>query len=252
MAALQHARAKVPFSYKPVETRSSLPPLRMPYEGCPEHLTVGEFAVGVGCFMASAIASGLRGAWMSDLGPDALAVAATNCPSVPTKLGSMFEQDPNDLPWAHVLVGGACCQPLSKMSRQRGWEDERAYSTLRMLHNTATLQPWFMFTTARSGRSSKVCSAWRVTRFKRSKFARHGVTSFRHQVPSPPSVRARALHNAAAESSCSQPELTWPSGGANPPSSRSKTAALRPSKTGWTHRGLTGTCGDPVPRLNVR
>ena len=141
---LQNARAKVPFSYKPVETKSSLPPLRMPYEGCPETLTVGEFAVGVGCFMAAAVAAGMEGAWMSDLDPDALAVAAVNCPAVHTKLGSMFQQDPNELPWAHVLVGGACCQPFSKMGRQRGWEDERAYSTLRMLHNTATLLPWFL------------------------------------------------------------------------------------------------------------
>ena len=179
--AMEKARAKVPFRYEPVETTPSVPPLRMPYEGCPERLTVGEFAVGVGCFMASALAAGMSGTWMSDLDAKALAIAALNCPSVRTKLGSMFEQDPNELPWAHVLVGGACCQPFSKMGRQRGWEDERAYSTLRMLHNTATMQPWFVVAEnvehildiydGKVWTLIKDCSGWLGTRHRRSESA---------------------------------------------------------------------------------
>lgn len=57
---------------------------------------------------------------------------------------SIFTIDPIDLPWVHVLLGGACCQPFSRIGKQLGWRDDRAYTTLRMLHNTAAMRPWVL------------------------------------------------------------------------------------------------------------
>ena len=59
-------------------------------------------------------------------------------------LRSVFDVDPMDLPWVHVFLGGACCQPFSRIGKQLGWRDDRAYTTLRMLHNTAAMRPWVL------------------------------------------------------------------------------------------------------------
>ena len=142
LKALLRAQKNTPFRYEPVVTKAAQA-ARLPYEGHPSRLTVGEFAVGVGCFMASAISVGMQGAWMADSDPEALTVAKANCPSVPRGFGSIYDTDPTRLPWCNVLLGGACCQPFSRRGRQQGFNDDRAYTTLRMLHNVATVRPWF-------------------------------------------------------------------------------------------------------------
>jgi hypothetical protein len=139
---LNRAQANVPYAYEPVETERGRP-MRAPYEGSPSRLTVGEFAVGVGCFLACARAAGMQPMWMADSDREALRLAGQNCPEVPMVFGDLSEVDPTQLPWCHVLVGGACCQPFSKAGKQLGFEDDRAYSTIRMLHNVAAVRPWF-------------------------------------------------------------------------------------------------------------
>ena len=139
---LGRAQANVPYAYEPVETERGRP-MRAPYEGSPSRLTVGEFAVGVGCFLACARAAGMQPIWMADSDRAALRLAKQNCPEVPMVFGDLSEVDPKQLPWCHVLVGGACCQPFSRAGKQLGFQDDRAYSTIRMLHYVAAVRPWF-------------------------------------------------------------------------------------------------------------
>ena len=142
LKALLLAQQDVPFRYDPVVTQAAQA-ARLPYKSHHSKLTVGEFAVGAGCFMASAVAAGMQGAWMADSDPQSLRLARANCPSVPTTFGSIYDKDPTLLPWCNVLLGGACCQPFSRRGRQQGFNDDRAYTTLRMLHNVAAMRPWF-------------------------------------------------------------------------------------------------------------
>ena len=115
---------------------------RHPYEGHPSKLSVGEFAVGSGCFMATAL--GFTGEWMAEHDAETLDVAIRNCPGVRSTLRSIFTVDPVDLLWVYVLLGGACCQPFSRIGKQLGWRDDRAYTTLRMLLNTSAMRPWVL------------------------------------------------------------------------------------------------------------
>jgi hypothetical protein len=140
---LSEGRSRLPHRFAPPILPNPVTH-RHPYEGAPTTLSVGEFAVGVGCFMATAIAVGLHGAWMAEHDDEALQLAITNCPSVDTTFGSVFDVDPMDLPWVHVLLGGACCQPFSRIGKQLAWRDDRAYTTLRLLHNVAAMRPWVL------------------------------------------------------------------------------------------------------------
>jgi hypothetical protein len=139
---LGKARGALPYVYEPVHT-NAVGADRLPYEGVPTGISVGEFAVGVGCFLACATAAGMTPVWMADSDAAALALARQNCPHVPWVAGDMNSIDPADLPWCHVMLGGACCQPFSRAGFQHGFGDDRAYSTLRMLHNVAAVKPWF-------------------------------------------------------------------------------------------------------------
>ena len=143
MQHLTEGKQKLPHQFTPPDTPEAFTH-RHPYEGHPSKLTVGEFAVGSGCFMATALAVGLAGEWMAEHDADTLEVAIRNCPGVSSTLRSIFTVDPVDLPWVHVLLGGACCQPFSRIGKQLGWRDDRAYTTLRMLHNTAAMRPWVL------------------------------------------------------------------------------------------------------------
>lgn len=117
-------------------------PDRHPWEGETGDLTVGEFAVGAGCFMATAVASGWTAQWMAEPKEGSRALARANCKGCPTVFESVFDVDPARLPWVHLLLGGACCQPFSKAGLGHGWGDDRAYSTIRFLHNVAVMQPY--------------------------------------------------------------------------------------------------------------
>ena len=140
---LTEGKQRLPHRFTPPDTPEAFIH-RHPYEGHPAKLTVGEFAVGTGCFMATALAVGFFGEWMAEHDADTLDVAVRNCPGVSLTFRSIFTIDPIDLPWVHVLLGGACCQPFSRIGKQLGWRDDRAYTTLRMLHNTAAMRPWVL------------------------------------------------------------------------------------------------------------
>jgi len=141
LRSMMRSQRKVPFVFKPPETDGHVPQ-RGPWDGFRLPLRVGEFATGSGCFMAAAVAAGMQGAWMAEPDEQARRLATENCPSVPVFYKSMLEVDPAALPWTHVLLGGSCCQPFSTAGRQQGWADDRAYSTLRFLHNVAAQLPW--------------------------------------------------------------------------------------------------------------
>ena len=81
---------------------------------------------------------------MAEHDAETLDLTIRNCPDVRLVLRSVFDVDPMDLPWVHVLLGGACCQPFSRIGKQLGWRDDRAYTTLRMLHNMAAMRPWVL------------------------------------------------------------------------------------------------------------
>jgi hypothetical protein len=141
LRSMMRSQRKLPFVFKPPATDGHVPQ-RGPWDGFRLPLRVGEFATGSGCFMAAAVAAGMEGAWMAEPDKQARQLAAVNCPSVPVFYESMLDVDPAALPWTHVLLGGSCCQPFSAAGRQRGWADDRAYSTLRFLHNVAAQLPW--------------------------------------------------------------------------------------------------------------
>ena len=93
--------------FKPPVTEQG-PVNRHPWEGVLSGVTVGEFAAGAGCFMATAIGAGMRGEWLAESDDTTRALAMANCPSVKQELCSIYDRDPSDLPWVHVLLGGAC------------------------------------------------------------------------------------------------------------------------------------------------
>jgi hypothetical protein len=117
-------------------------PDRHVWEGVLGDLMVGEFATGTGCFLAAAIQSGWTARWMVEPEHGSQALAKANCPTCPLVMDSIFDVDPSDLPWVHLLLGGACCQPFSKAGGKGGWGDDRAYSTIRFLHNVTVMQPF--------------------------------------------------------------------------------------------------------------
>lgn len=139
---LAATKKRKPFKYDPVTT-TAIAPHRMPYEGTPVRLSVGELAGGVGCFMASAIAVGMRGVWMGESNTASLSLARLNCPSVPHTFGNTHAVDPAHLPWCQVLLSRAHGQPFTKQGLQQGFADDRAYATLRLLHNIGAVRPWF-------------------------------------------------------------------------------------------------------------
>ena len=138
---LAEGRRNLPARYTPpVSERSSID--RHPYEASPTKLTFGEFAAGVGCFAATAEAVGMTPRWIAEHNHKARRIALRNCHTKPAAFGSIFDHDPADLPWVHVLLGGTCCQPLSAIGKQLGWRGDRAYTSLRFLHNLAAIRPW--------------------------------------------------------------------------------------------------------------
>ena len=142
--ALILAASKVfPFQYEPPHTETT-PLMRRPFEGSPDPLSVGETAVGAGCFLACANAAGMVGAWMAESDPDTREIAKLNCPTTKLCLDSVFDKDPAALPWVHVLMGGTCCQPFSRIGKRQGWQDDRAYTTLRLLHIATVQKNWFV------------------------------------------------------------------------------------------------------------
>ena len=143
VARVSASLQKVPYQYKPPDTDGG-PVMRRPFEGSPDPLTVGETAVGVGCFLAGAIATGMTAEWMAEPNQESMALAKVNCPSVNKRFASAFEVDPAALPWVHVIMGGTCCQPFSRIGKRLGWADDRAYTTLRLLHIAVTQQNWFV------------------------------------------------------------------------------------------------------------
>ena len=133
---------KFPHTFTPPST-DNIPVIRRPFEGSPDRLTVGETAVGAGCFLRCAVSAGMHAEWMAESDPDTLAVALRNCPGTAT-MDSVFERDPAALPWVHVLMGGTCCQPFSRIGKRMGWADDRAYTTLRLLHIATVQKNWFV------------------------------------------------------------------------------------------------------------
>lgn len=132
---------ETPKAFSPPVTEQG-PVNRHPWEGVLTGVTVGEFATGSGRFLATAVAQGMRGEWMAEPDPEARELAMHNCPGVPTVFESIYQVDPVAIPWVHVLLGGACCQPFSRAGKQQGWHDERAYTTIRFMHNMGAMQPW--------------------------------------------------------------------------------------------------------------
>ena len=76
---LTEGKQRLPHRFTPPDTPEAFIH-RHPYEGHPSKLTVGEFAVGSGCFMATALAVGFFGEWMAEHDADTLDVAIRNCP----------------------------------------------------------------------------------------------------------------------------------------------------------------------------
>ena len=139
---IRAALKKFPHTFTPPST-ANVPVMRRPFEGSPDRLTVGETAVGAGCFLRCAISAGMRAKWMAEADPGTLAVAVRNCPGTAT-MDSVFDRDPAALPWVHVLMGGTCCQPFSRIGKRMGWADDRAYTTLRLLHIATVQKNWFV------------------------------------------------------------------------------------------------------------
>lgn len=150
--------------FKPPTTEQG-PVNRHPWEGVLSGVTVGEFAAGAGCFMATAIGVGMRGEWLAESDDTTRALAMENCPSVKQELRSIYDRDPLDLPWVHVLLGGACCQPFSRAGKQQAWEDDRAYTTIRFMHNMAAMRPWMAVSeNVRALLTVKKGAVWKVVK----------------------------------------------------------------------------------------
>ena len=139
---IRAALKKFPHTFAPPST-ANVPVMRRPFEGSPDKLTVGETAVGAGCFLRCAISAGMQAEWMAESDTETLAVALLNCPGTAT-MDSVFDRDPAALPWVHVLMGGTCCQPFSRIGKRMGWADDRAYTTLRLLHIATVQKNWFV------------------------------------------------------------------------------------------------------------
>jgi hypothetical protein len=95
-----------PERYTPARTSASRPDAH-PWMGYLGTVSFGELAAGAGFFAAHFRAAGAECAYVVEPRPDVLQRAVANAGGTATTFGSVLDVDPAELPWVHVLVGGA-------------------------------------------------------------------------------------------------------------------------------------------------
>ena len=133
-----------PYVFMPNDT-SDAPRDRHPWDGLVYPPTFTELMAGVGVFAACFVAAGAECRCIIEPDTEARKCAVVNARSPAEIRENLLDCDPADLPWTHALVAGPECQPWSTAGKQRGWEDRRAYTFLRVLHTAAVMQPWWVW-----------------------------------------------------------------------------------------------------------
>jgi hypothetical protein len=95
-----------PPAHKPPVTEAGKPDYH-PWLGHVGMVTFGELAAGAGHFAAHFNAAGAECAYVVEPRPEVLERATANAGGTPQAFGSVMSVDPVDLPWTHILVGGA-------------------------------------------------------------------------------------------------------------------------------------------------
>ena len=95
-----------PPAHKPPVTEAGKPDYH-PWLGHVGTVTFGELAAGAGHFAAHFNAAGAECAYVVEPRPEVLERATANAGGTPQAFDSVMSVDPVDLPWTHILVGGA-------------------------------------------------------------------------------------------------------------------------------------------------
>jgi DNA (cytosine-5)-methyltransferase 1 len=86
--------------------------------------TVGSLFSGIGGLELGLERAGFRTIWQSEIDPYASRVLARHWPTVPN-LGDVTKIDWSNVERPDLICGGFPCQPISKVGRQRGQQDDR-------------------------------------------------------------------------------------------------------------------------------
>jgi hypothetical protein len=83
------------------------PPDPHPWLGYLDEVSFGELAAGAGHFAAHFVAAGAKCSYVMEPRPEVQKRAVLNAGGAVEALDSVMAMDPVDLPWTHMLVGGA-------------------------------------------------------------------------------------------------------------------------------------------------
>lgn len=145
-AELRQTQVKVPFIYVPAESTASTS-ARGPWEGCRDRLRFSVVGGGQSALVEAACAAGLR-----------RSQRATG-----QGQGAGGECDPQDVPWAHVMIARMSVDRDSPVVRDTGVRFDTAGVTMRALLAVAAQRPWCcVFDFAPTFRSAQEGAGWRL------------------------------------------------------------------------------------------